>query len=52
VNRSRSPFTRAHARRINPDRANRYATDTIGGTIPNWKVIASQVDPQMTTDVR
>ena len=31
---------------------NLYATDTTGGTFPNWKVIASQVDPQMRTDVR
>ena len=43
---------RAQARRIRPARANRYTTDTAGGTIPNWKVMASQVEPQMRTEVR
>jgi hypothetical protein len=27
--------------------ANRYATETSGSTLPSWKVMASQVDPQM-----
>src|SRR2546426_8632271 len=51
-NRRRRPFVQAQARRIRPARANRYTTDTAGGTAPNWKVIASQVDPQMRTEVR
>src|SRR3989449_7544070 len=51
-NRRRRPFVRAQVRRIRPARANRYTTDTAGGTAPNWKVIASQVDPQMRTEVR
>src|SRR5438093_8151512 len=51
-NRRRRPFVQAQARRIRPARANRYATDTAGGTFPNWKVMASQVDPQMRTEVR
>src|SRR6266571_2267733 len=51
-NRRRRPFVRAQARRIRPARANLYTTDTAGGTVPNWKVMASQVDPQMRTEVR
>src|SRR2546428_4382534 len=51
-NRRRRPFGRAQVRRFRPARANRYTTDTAGGTAPNWKVIASQVDPQMRTEVR
>src|SRR3989442_15081536 len=51
-NRRRRPFVRAQARRIRPARANRYTTDTAGGTVPNWKVMASQVDPQMRTEIR
>src|SRR5437879_2330238 len=51
-NRRRRPFMQAQDRRIRPARVNRYTTDTTGGTVPNWKVMASQVDPQMRTEVR